>query len=372
MNKMCDFDSIVIGGGMIGSSIAFGLAKQDEKVAMIDEGDNALRAARGNFGLIWVQGKGEKNSSYADLTLQSAKKWPRFNNELMALTKIDIGFEQKGGFDFCLNQEEFDERIILLKHITENSNEQFSYEMFNHEELAKKLPKIGPEVVGASYSSWDGHVNPLLLLRSLHKGFQELGGKLLTHSVSDIKYNDSYFSVQAKNSVINSNKVILAAGFSNQNLAPKIGLKMSLFPQRGQILVTEKIKPFLDYPTGLIRQTNEGGLLLGDSHEDVGFDDGTNLQTMQQIAQRVTTIFPFLNFFVTFGGGVGSRVTKSTISSVSSFGVSSTFFPSNIKPTVFSAFAHLPLRPALTFVFFLIVSESTKAWRLEREFTVIS
>ena len=52
MNKMCDFDSIVIGGGMIGSSIAFGLAKQDEKVAMIDEGDNALRAARGNFGLI--------------------------------------------------------------------------------------------------------------------------------------------------------------------------------------------------------------------------------------------------------------------------------------------------------------------------------
>ena len=294
MNKMCDFDSIVIGGGMIGSSIAFGLAKQDEKVAMIDEGDNALRAARGNFGLIWVQGKGEKNSSYADLTLQSAKKWPRFNNELMALTKIDIGFEQKGGFDFCLNQEEFDERIILLKHIAENSHEQFSYKMFNHEELAKKLPKIGPEVVGASYSSWDGHVNPLLLLRSLHKGFQELGGKLLTHSVSDIKYNDSYFSVQTKNSVINSNKVILAAGFSNQNLAPKIGLKMSLFPQRGQILVTEKIKPFLDYPTGLIRQTNEGGLLLGDSHEDVGFDDGTNLQTMQQIAQRVTTIFPFL------------------------------------------------------------------------------
>ena len=113
MHKMYDFDSIVIGGGMIGSSIAFGLAKQDEKVAMIDEGDNALNAARGNFGLIWVQGKGENHPSYADWTLQSVKKWPEFNYELKAITKIDTGFEQKGGFDFCLNQEEFEERIIF-------------------------------------------------------------------------------------------------------------------------------------------------------------------------------------------------------------------------------------------------------------------
>ena len=162
MHKMYDFDSIVIGGGMIGSSIAFGLAKQDEKVAMIDEGDNALNAARGNFGLIWAQGKGENHPSYADWTLQSVKKWPEFNNELKALTKIDTGFEQKGGFDFCLNQEEFEERIILLKHIAENSNEQFSYKMLDHEELEKKLPKIGPEVFGASYSSWDGHVLSLI------------------------------------------------------------------------------------------------------------------------------------------------------------------------------------------------------------------
>jgi hypothetical protein len=41
-----------------------------------------LNAARGNFGLIWAQGKGENHPSYADWTLQSVKKWPEFNNEL--------------------------------------------------------------------------------------------------------------------------------------------------------------------------------------------------------------------------------------------------------------------------------------------------
>ena len=37
----------------------------------IDEGDTALRAARGNFGLVWVQGKGAYYEPYADWTMRS-------------------------------------------------------------------------------------------------------------------------------------------------------------------------------------------------------------------------------------------------------------------------------------------------------------
>ncbi len=50
------FEVAVVGGGMIGAALAYGLARRDRKVVMLDEGDTALRAARGNFGLIWVQG----------------------------------------------------------------------------------------------------------------------------------------------------------------------------------------------------------------------------------------------------------------------------------------------------------------------------
>ena len=51
-------DVIVIGGGLVGASIAWGLVHQGARTLLLDEGDVAFRASRGNFGLVWVQGKG--------------------------------------------------------------------------------------------------------------------------------------------------------------------------------------------------------------------------------------------------------------------------------------------------------------------------
>ena len=48
-------DVIVIGGGIIGISLAYGLVKQNAKVILIDKEAPQLTASRGNFGLVWVQ-----------------------------------------------------------------------------------------------------------------------------------------------------------------------------------------------------------------------------------------------------------------------------------------------------------------------------
>ena len=52
---MAQFDAIVIGGGLVGAAIGYGLVRDGLKVAIVDEGDIAFRASRGNFGLVWVQ-----------------------------------------------------------------------------------------------------------------------------------------------------------------------------------------------------------------------------------------------------------------------------------------------------------------------------
>ena len=59
------FDLAIIGGGMVGSAIAYGAAKRGARTVLLDEGDVAFRAARGNFGLVWTQTKGDKMPAYA-------------------------------------------------------------------------------------------------------------------------------------------------------------------------------------------------------------------------------------------------------------------------------------------------------------------
>ena len=57
-SKSREHSVAVVGGGLLGAAIAWGLARAGERVVVVDEGDIAVRASRGNFALVWVQGKG--------------------------------------------------------------------------------------------------------------------------------------------------------------------------------------------------------------------------------------------------------------------------------------------------------------------------
>ncbi len=73
-----------------------------------------------------------------------------------------------------------------------------------------------------------------------------------------------------------------------------LGLDAPVKPNRGQVLICERVEPFLPYPTAQIRQVGEGAVQIGDSKEDVGFDDQTTPSVMAAIAKRAVRIFPLL------------------------------------------------------------------------------
>lgn len=291
---MADYDVIVIGGGMIGIAIGYGLARLGQKVALFDEGDRAFRAARGNFGLVWVQGKGADCPAYAAWTRRSAELYSAFAAELNELTNTDIGYQRPGGIHLCLSEQEFDERQAELAKMSSSCEGTFEYEILSHNEAAKRLPGLGPTVAGGSYGPMDGHVNPLYLLRAMHAGFKTKGGSLCAEPVSDLAWKNNSFEVTSATQTHTAGRVVLAAGLGNLALGPKVGLNIPVRPQRGQILVTERLGKFLDYPTINVRQTAEGSVMLGDSHEDVGFDDGTNVNVLSAIARRAVQSFPLL------------------------------------------------------------------------------
>ncbi|MGH7063553.1 MAG: NAD(P)/FAD-dependent oxidoreductase [Stellaceae bacterium] len=289
-------DAIVVGGGLVGAAIAYGLVRKGLEVTLLDEGDIAYRASRGNFGLVWVQSKGDGAPGYQRWTRRSADEWPTLAASLLAQTGISVGHQRPGGAHLCLGEEEFEERRARMERMrAESGNFGFDYRMLDHEEIADLLPGVGPAVTGASWTPYDGHANPLNLLHALHRGFAEKGGRYLPNShVAYAAAAPRDFRIRAGGDEVAAPKVVLAAGLGNAALAPLFGLDAPVEPQRGQILVTERAAQILPIPTTTIRQTIEGGIMLGDSQEDVGFDTGQNPEIMKEIARRAVLSFPWL------------------------------------------------------------------------------
>jgi hydrogen cyanide synthase HcnC len=291
-----EFDVAVIGGGLVGSSIAWGLAKIGKRVAVLDEGDVAYRASRGNFALVWVQNKGIGMPQYGEWTIGSARAWPGFAAMLLEQTGLDVKYQNPGGFHMTLSERELEVRDAQLKKLhAQPGMPHYDYEIMDHARVKSLLPDIGPEVAGASYSKLDGHVNSLRLFRALNVGMQQLGVKYLgDHMVDRISHSGGEFRLQTGRGEVRARQLLLAAGIANARLGPMVGLDVAVRPQRGQLIVTEKIAPFLHYPVATVRQTDEGGVMLGDSQEEAGFDATTGQAVMAVLADRAQRMFPKL------------------------------------------------------------------------------
>jgi glycine/D-amino acid oxidase-like deaminating enzyme len=292
-SNMAEHDVAVIGGGLVGSSIAWGLAGAGRRVALLDEGDVAFRASRGNFALVWVQSKGLGMPDYARWTRASSDAWAGFAQDLRVETGIDVAHQRPGGFSLALSEAELERRDTMLKRLHNQSD--LPYEIMDRTRLQKMLPDIGPEVVGGAYCPLDGHANSPRLLRALHTALKQRGVSYLPeHSVDRIEHRGGVFVVHSGTRVTEAARVVLTAGNGNRRLGEMVGLDVPVRPQRGQIVITEKAAPFLNYPVVTIRQTDEGGVMMGDSLEEAGFDDRVGLGVVGTIAERAVRMFPLL------------------------------------------------------------------------------
>lgn len=290
------FEFAVIGGGLVGAAVAFGLARQGRRVVVLDEGDMAVRASRGNFALVWVQGKGLGQPAYALWTLASSDAWAGFANELKGLTDLDVSFQRPGGFALCLSEAEAEARALQIRRFHNQPGAiSDQTEMLDAGELRRFLPALGPEVVAGSYNPKDGQVNSLRLFRALHVALARMGVDYRPdHAVAGIARSDGGFLLTGQGFRVEADRVVLAAGNANARLAPMVGLEAPMRPEAGQILVTERLAPFLRHPIVTMRQTDEGSVLIGNSHEETQDAATVNLGVNASIASRAVRIFPRL------------------------------------------------------------------------------
>ncbi|MFZ5782529.1 MAG: NAD(P)/FAD-dependent oxidoreductase [Pseudomonadota bacterium] len=290
------FDVAVVGGGLVGVATAWGLAREGCRVAVLDEGDRAVRASRGNFALVWVQSKGLGLAPYAGWTIRSSNAWGGFAGLLKEETGLDVCFQRPGGFHLALSERELEARANTLKRLHNQPGiVDYRTEILDHSQVAKILPDIGPEVVGGSYCPLDGHVNSLRLFRALHAASRARGVAYLPgHGVENITREGGEFRLGTSRGEVRAGRVALAAGNANMRLAPMVGLDCPMKPERGQIVVTERLRPFLNYPVVTLRQTDEGTVMIGDSKEESTDPAGLTLGVSATEAERAVRMFPLL------------------------------------------------------------------------------
>lgn len=305
-----DYDVAVIGGGLLGASIGWGLGRLGRRVAVLDEGDVAQRASRANFGLAWVQSKGLGLPAYIGWTLRAADAWPRLAQELLAETGIDVAYRRPGGFHLALSEGELARRVEMFARLhAQPGAVDTQVETLDPAALRNALPGIGPQVVGGTYCPHDGHLNPLRFLRALHAGLALHGvDHRPDHRVGAIAQAGAEFRLTTAQGEIRAQRVALAAGNANRTLAPLVGLDAPMTPNRGQILVTERTTPFLRHPLTTLRQTDEGTVMIGDSKEDALDDAVQSAGVASAMADRARRMFPALGRLNVVRGWSGIRV----------------------------------------------------------------
>ena len=296
---MQQYDVVVVGAGVIGSAVASGILRKGCSVALLDDGGRAFNASVGNFGLIWVQGKGQGARSYAEWCLKASDIFPAFARLLQDQTGIDLAYRKPGGLVLCHGEAEFQNRVRILERLkNESRSGTYDCRMLDRQQAQEFLPdlKLGTGITGASYSPHDGYLNPLSLLKALHKSFALGGGQFYAGSaVVDIRRQKKGFLVATHGRSFSAKKIVLAAGNAIPRLAAMVGMQIQVHPEQGQLMVTERVKPVLSMPISGIQQTAEGSFMVGLSNRDVGFNTETDVKILKQMATRVVNAFPALS-----------------------------------------------------------------------------
>ena len=319
------YDVIVIGGGIIGSSVTYYLTKLGNKVLQIEKEDITRGSAGATDGVVGYHTK--KPGVQMDLAVQSIKMFDTLEEEL----GYEIEYKRHcGGMQPVEDKQHWD---ILSEIVKKQRESDVDIEMISIEKALEIEPELNPNLYGALYSKTGGKVNPIKLTFAFNRAAKKLGAEVLLHTeVKDIVVEDGKVkSVKTDNGQFFADKVVNACGAHSASIGDMVGINLPIKPRKGQLIISEPIGKFMTAtvqcaryniikfnpesitdPNVLklgsslsIEQTKEGTLVIGGTREFAGFDKENTLEGLEVMLKRAIEFFPAikdLNFIRAFAG----------------------------------------------------------------------
>ncbi|NPA58456.1 MAG: glycine oxidase ThiO [Aquificae bacterium] len=284
---------IIIGGGIIGLSIARELQKAGYTITVIDR----QRVGRGSSwaagGMLAPQSEGLEPGVFLDFCLESRQMYPSFVEELERETDMSVGYWKSGIFCPAYSEEEEEE---LKRKLETYKSMGLSGNWIDRETLEGRYPSIGREIRGGVFYPDDGQVDNRLLMLALERYARYRGIELVEFNpVKKVVVNGGKFKgVRTATGLVEGDFCIITAGAWSSEF-----INLPVFPIKGEMAaISSKPKDmdtvFFGSKVYLIPKKDRKRIVVGATEEKVGFAEGNTVKGILQLFTGLRDTLPYL------------------------------------------------------------------------------
>ena len=268
-------DVIIIGGGVIGCSIAYYLRKAGVEVIVLEQGEIGAQASSAAAGLLAPLGSLSGPGPFADLLLASWSMFPALVAELEDVSGIRVEYARTGALRVVRNSKS---GANLRKRMQEWQPLGLQMYWLSGDEARQHEPLLAPDICAAIYAPEESQVKASLVVKAFAKAAENLGAKLYSQSeVLGVRQeHDTITGVYtAQGETIACNHLVIASGAWAAESGIWLNLPLPVTPQRGQILTLRQPTPPLRHiifgEAIYLAPKFDKTVVVGATKEEVGF-----------------------------------------------------------------------------------------------------
>lgn len=292
MNKT--FDVLIVGGGVIGCSVAYHLSCRGLRVGLVDKGLLGRRSSWGPPGMLAAQEEAAEPGPFLDFCVESRELFKSLAPAVQAEAGLDPEYETAGVWRVA---ETPAERNQLLARQAWHLQRGLRAEWISSDELGRRMPVLAQPFEGALYFPDDGQISSRLWVEALAKASARRGAIIMESAgaVELLTEKGRVLGLRAGSEDMPAGAVVASAGvWTSEFLAPWVSFPLT--PVKGQLITLRGTPRLLPAPVfaggGYVAPKRDGRWIVGATQEQAGFDERVTLDAVRFLGARAARWFP--------------------------------------------------------------------------------